>query len=528
VTYERSCGILLHPTSLPSRYGIGDLGESAYEFVDFLQRTGQSLWQVLPLGPTGYGDSPYQSFSAFAGNPLLISPDVLLKEGFLTPTDVEDVPAFPIDRVDYGPVIEFKKTLLRRSFEHFEGAATRAQRAEFAEFCMMNQAWLADFALFMALKDHFGGVAWNAWAADIATREPAAIAHYTQTLATQIRFHRYAQFQFFRQWSAVKQYANDQAIRVIGDIPIFVAYDSADTWANPDLFCLDERGAPTVVAGVPPDYFSETGQLWGNPLYRWNVMAKRGYAWWIERLRATFRLFDMVRLDHFRGFEAYWEVPADEDTAINGRWVKGPGTKLFRAAEKALGELPIIAEDLGVITPEVEALLEQTGFPRMKVLVFAFDTDATNEFLPHHHHPNCIVYTGTHDNDTTRGWFERCNEEVRDFALDYLGTDGCAIHWDFIRLAFGSVANMAVVPMQDVLGLGNEARMNFPSIASGNWQWRLVPGLLTDEVMVRLRRLTKVYGRAKAREQSAQSGQQPAASNEQSGGEKVEADGNGV
>ncbi|MFQ5340442.1 MAG: 4-alpha-glucanotransferase, partial [Anaerolineae bacterium] len=485
----------LHPTSLPGPFGIGELGQPAYQFVEFLHAGGQRLWQVLPLGPTGYGDSPYQSFSAFAGNPLLISLDELVKEGALSPSDVADAPRFPAGRVDYGPVIDFKMPILRRSFERFKAHASWAQRGEFTAFCDAHGHWLDDFVLFMAVKDHFDGAAWNTWGTDIATRDADAVSAVARELDDQIEFHRYLQFQFFRQWLALKRYANQQGIRIIGDIPIFVAYDSAETWSNPDLFYFDEAGKPTVVAGVPPDYFSPTGQLWGNPLYRWDVMAETGYTWWIERFRAALGLFDIVRVDHFRGFEAYWEVPATEKTAVKGRWVKGPGADLFHVVEQALGKLPIIAEDLGVITPEVEEIRNAFGFPGMKVLQFAFDSDATNEFLPHNYERNCVVYTGTHDNDTTCGWFESRPAKEQDFVLKYLGSDGSEIHWDFIRLAFSSVADAAIVPLQDVFGLGNEARMNFPSRASGNWTWRYTPDMLTDDIAARLHTLAEVYCR---------------------------------
>jgi len=463
--------------------------------VDFLHAGGQRLWQVLPLSPTGYGDSPYQSFSAFAGNPLLISLDELVKEGTLSAADVADTPRLPEHSVDYGRVIDFKMPLLRRSFECFKAHASWAQRGDFIAFCDAHRHWLDDFVLFMAVKDHFDGAAWNTWDTDIATRDADAVSAVARELDDQMEFHRYLQFQFFRQWLALKRYANQQGIRIIGDIPIFVAYDSAETWSNPDLFYFDEAGKPTVVAGVPPDYFSPTGQLWGNPLYRWDVMAETGYAWWIERFHAAFGLFDIVRVDHFRGFEAYWEVPATEKTAVEGRWVKGPGADLFHIVEQALGKLPIIAEDLGVITPEVEEIRDAFGFPGMKVLQFAFDSDATNEFLPHNYERNCVVYTGTHDNDTTYGWFESRPAKEQSFVLKYLGSDGSEIHWDFIRLAFSSVADAAIVPLQDVFGLGNEARMNFPSRASGNWTWRYTPDMLTDDIAARLHTLAEVYGR---------------------------------
>ncbi|HIC89986.1 MAG TPA: 4-alpha-glucanotransferase [Anaerolineae bacterium] len=493
--FPRSSGILLHPTSLPSRFGIGDLGEEAHRFVDFLASSHQQLWQVLPLGPTGYGDSPYQCFSAFAGNPLLISLERMVKDGYLPPEALEDVPALPDDRVDYGAVINFKIPLLKRSFAYFQSHASPAQQAEFQRFCQDNDAWLSDFALFMALKDHHGGAPWNQWEPDIATRQPEAITRWAETLAEQIQVHKYLQFLFFQQWLDLKQYTNERGIRIIGDIPIFVAYDSADVWSHPDQFYLNEHGNPTVVAGVPPDYFSPTGQLWGNPIYRWDVMTKDGFAWWIARFRATLTMVDIVRLDHFRGFEAYWEVPATEKTAIIGRWVKGPGAALFQAVRDALGRLPIIAEDLGVITPEVEALRDQFGFPGMKVLQFAFDSDATNPYLPHNYPHNCVVYTGTHDNDTTLGWFRSRPPKEREAVLKYLGRDSSDICWDIIRLAWASVAAMAIVPLQDVLELGSEARMNMPSSASGNWIWRYIAGALTEDIRRRLDELTLIYGR---------------------------------
>lgn len=493
--FPRSSGVLLHPTSLPGRFGIGDLGEPAYRFVDFLVEARQSLWQVLPLGPTGYGDSPYQAFSSFAGNPLLISLEELVKEGALPSDALEVTPRFPDDRVSFGVVIEFKMAILRQSFHYFQEHASRAQRQEFARFCDAERGWLDDYALFMALKGHHAGAVWNTWEPKIARREPQALARWRQELATPVAFQQYLQYQFFRQWAAVKGYANRQGIRIVGDVPIFVAHDSADVWAHPELFYLDESGSPTVVAGVPPDYFSETGQLWGNPLYRWDVMAQDGYAWWIERMRMAFRLVDVIRLDHFRGFEGYWEVPATERTAVRGRWVKGPGAAFFQALQQALGDVPIIAEDLGVITPEVEALRDGFGFPGMKILQFAFATDSGNEFLPHNYPRHCVVYTGTHDNDTTVGWFHSAPEQERTYCLQYLGTDGREIHWDLIRLAMMSVADTVVFPLQDLLGLGTEARMNYPSRLGGNWAWRFTAEMLTEEIRDRLAGLTETYGR---------------------------------
>ena len=493
--FPRSSGILLHPTSFPGRFGIGDLGQEAYRFLDFLADHGQTLWQVMPLGPTGYGDSPYATFSAFAGNPLLIALEPLIEAGYLTPEEAASAPPFPDGQVDYGAVIPFKLSLLKRAFHRFRDQAPPEERAAFHRFCQEEADWLDDFALFMALKEHHGGAIWSRWEPAVAARRPDALAHWSRRLEQEVLAHRYFQFLFFRQWGALKQYANTQGIRVIGDIPIFVAYDSADVWVHRALFHLDEAGNPTVVAGVPPDYFSPTGQLWGNPLYRWEVMAETGYAWWIARLRMLLRLVDIVRLDHFRGFEAYWEVPAGEETAVHGRWVPGPGAAFFEAVREALGDLPIIAEDLGFITPQVEALRERFGFPGMKVLQFAFDGDPTNPFLPHNYPRNCVVYTGTHDNDTTVGWFQKAPAEERAFALKYLGTDGREIHWDLIRLALASVADLAVIPLQDLLGLGSEARMNYPSRAGGNWRWRYRAGDLTAALGQRLAEMTEVYGR---------------------------------
>jgi len=490
----------LHPTSLPGRFGIGDLGAAAYRFADWLARAGQSLWQVMPLGPTGYGDSPYQCFSALAGNPLLVSPDKLVEDGYLSQADLQDVPAFPTDRVDYGPVIGYKATLLERSFACFQGRATEGQRHAYDGFCREQAGWLDDFALFMALKKYHGGAVWNTWAPDIATRQPGAIAYWTATLREAIDREKYNQFLFFQQWRALKRYANDRGLRIIGDIPIFVAYDSADAWAHPDMFYFDAQGSSTHVAGVPPDYFSPTGQLWGNPLYRWDLIAQRGFGWWIDRFRMMLTMVDIVRLDHFRGFEAYWEVPAGEPTAINGRWVKGPGAALFEAVERALGHLPIIAGDLGLITPEVTALRHRFQLPGMKVLHFAFGGDPDHEYLPHNYEPNCVVYTGTHDNDTTIGWFATRPPEEKRAIQEYLARDGHDIAWDLIRLAYGSVAETAIAPLQDVLRLGGEARMNMPGRPGGNWTWRYRPEMLTDEIGRQLGDMARIYGRLPKKE----------------------------
>ncbi len=406
--FPRLAGVLTHPTSFPSRYGIGDLGGSAYHFIDFLVKANQSLWQVLPLGPTGYGDSPYQCLSAFAGNPMLISPDRLVQDGYLPAESVAHVPDFPADKVDYGWVIQYKTALLDQAYAHFDVYGLGTQREAFETFCAQHSSWLDDFALFMALKnhhvDHEGGV-WNTWPRDIAKREPEAMAHWLDELKDEVRKVKFLQFLFFDQWLALKTYANDRGIQVIGDIPIFVAFDSADVWANQELFYLEEDGSPTVVAGVPPDYFSATGQRWGNPLYRWQKMAGQDYTWWTARLEMCFTQADIVRIDHFRGFDAYWEIPASEPTAVVGKWIKGPGAAFFTAVEEKLGELPLIAEDLGVITPEVEALRDRFDFPGMKILQFAFGGERNSKFLPHSYDKNCVVYTGTHDNDTVMGWY---------------------------------------------------------------------------------------------------------------------------
>ena len=499
--FPRSSGILLHPTSLPGRYGIGDLGDEAYRFVDFLVDAKQSLWEVLPLGPTGYGDSPYQCFSAFAGNPLLVSPDKLLEEGLLTEGDMRPAPPFPAGAVDFGKIIDYKRGVLNRAARRFQAGANGRLRDAFDAFCAEQAYWLEDFALFMALKDAHDGAVWNAWPRSIATRNPDAIEKHAGKLADAVQAQKIYQFLFFRQWEAVKRYANEHGVRIIGDISIFVAYDSADVWSHPDLFFLDKQGDPTVVAGVPPDKFTETGQLWGNPLYRWSVMAERRYAWWIDRFRAALAQVDMVRLDHFIGFTRYWEVPAGEKTAENGRWVPGPGAALFHAVERALGKLPIIAEDLGVVTPQVEALRDQFEFPGMKVVQFAFSSDASDPFLPHNYSKNCVVYTGTHDNDTSLGWFDAAPSQERSFALRYLARSGEDFAWDLIRTAMRSVADTVVVPLQDVLSLDSEARMNFPGRPSGNWGWRFTWDMLGDEHRDRLREMVELYGREPSRDE---------------------------
>lgn len=503
----RSSGLLLHPTSLPGRFGIGELGEEARSFADFLQGAGQGLWQVLPLGPTGYGDSPYQCFSAFAGNPLLVSLERLARDGWLTHGDLKKAPDFPADRVDYGAVIDFKRPLLARAFDRFDKKAPASERDAFQAFREAQADWLEDFALFMALKSARGGASWHTWDEGLVTRQPDALARAREEHGREVRAIEFVQYLFFQQWGEIRGYCHDRGIRIVGDLPIFVAHDSADVWAHPELFYLAADGSPAFVAGVPPDYFSATGQLWGNPLYRWDVLAKTGYQWWIDRFRATLSMVDVVRLDHFRGFEAYWEVPGKATTAVDGRWVKGPGEEFFEALQGALGPLPIIAENLGVITPEVEALRERFAWPGMAILQFAFGSDdAADSFKPHNYPRNRAVYTGTHDNDTILGWWNagvgdttRSQADVdaeKAFCKRYLATDGREIHWDFIRAVLMSVAETAVVPLQDVLGVGAEGRMNLPGRAAGNWIWRYRADALTDALRDRLDDLARMYGRA--------------------------------
>ena len=496
--FERSSGILLHPTSMPGSFGIGDLGEDAYKFVDVLAACQQQLWQICPLGPTGYGDSPYQCFSAFAGNPLLINLELLVKQGFLSQEDLKVPGKFDAHSVDYGPVIECKTALLKKAYHTYVTAATAEQRQGYEKFCQAEKSWLEDYALFMALKEHHNGAVWNTWEKDLLKRRPAVLESWKQQLEPAIGYQQFIQYCFFTQWRALKAYANEKGIKIIGDVPIFVAYDSADAWSHPDLFFFDEEGQPTYVAGVPPDYFSPTGQLWGNPLYRWDVMKKRKYAWWIARIAKTLESVDIIRLDHFRGFAKYWRVPAGETTAIKGTWEPGPGRSLFLAVEKALGKLPIIAEDLGVITPDVVKLREAFEFPGMKILQFAFDSKEDNDYLPHTYEKNCVVYTGTHDNDTTRGWYEKCLPEDADMVRKYLQTDGWDICWDFIHAAWASVADIAVAPFQDILCLGSDARMNTPATSGQNWKWRFTWEMVPQHALDRLAMFTQVYGRAAA------------------------------
>ena len=495
--FERSSGILFHPTSLPGKYGIGTLGKEAYAFIDFLKKSRQKLWQIFALGPTGYGDSPYQSFSSFAGNPYLIDFDLLIEAHLLSEEDLRDV--FFGDNeeyIDYGAIYNQKYPLLRKAYENVKSTVNHEMRENLEHFKRENASWLNDYSLYISLKNHFNGLPWNEWAHDIKNREHGAMEHYRNELADDIEYHNFIQFLFFKQWGDVKRYANENGIKIIGDIPIFVAADSSDAWANPEIFLFDEERKPVKVAGVPPDYFSATGQLWGNPLYNWQKLKETNYSWWVERVRANLSTCDIIRIDHFRGFEAYWAVPYGDDTAINGQWEPGPGIDLFNAIKSQLGELPIIAEDLGLMTQGVIDLREATGFPGMKILGFAFDSGEENDYLPHTYTKNCVVYTGTHDNDTLIGWFQKAKEEDRQFARDYLNSrSDDEIHWDAIRGAWSSVANMAISPVQDFLGLGSEARINTPGVAAGNWQWRLKHGVLTDELAERIAKLTKVYSR---------------------------------
>jgi len=495
--FPRSSGILLHPTSLPGRYGIGDLGEYAYRFVDWLESLGQSIWQVLPLGPTSYGDSPYQTLSAFAGNPYLVSLDKLKADGLLTSANLADVPNFPIHHVDYGWVIDYHIKKLKIAFQTFERQANHDQQQAFDSWCADNAYWLDDFAFFVALKDKHNSRPWVEWDEKLALRDAKALAKAQKDLANQITEQKFRQWLFFKQWYEIKYYANNKGIRLFGDLPIFVAHDSADVWANQDDYFLDAKGNPEVIAGVPPDYFSPTGQRWGNPLYRWSKMKERRYSWWISRFKAILSLVDYIRVDHFRGFEAYWEIPGDEETAINGHWVEGPGHDLFNVVKEELGELPIIAEDLGVITEGVEKLRDDFNLPGMKVLQFAW-SDPTNPFLPHQHTPNAVVYSGTHDNNTTVGWWHgEVDSETRDFIQNYLGREVHEINWTLIRQGMMSPAHTFIMPMQDVLGYGGDARMNTPGKPSGNWTWRFTADAFDHPSKDRLGHFTWLYQRRK-------------------------------
>lgn len=489
----RKSGVLMPVSSLPSKYGIGTFGKAAYEFVDQLKKGGQSLWQILPLGPTSYGDSPYQSFSTFAGNPYFVDLEKLIEEGLLTEAECDacDFGSNP-GYVDYGCIYEARFDLLKKAF-------TRCKTKElpgYAEFEKENAFWLEDYALFMAVKNSFGGVSFAQWDEDIKKHKPEAVKAYTDKYAEEIAFYKFLQYEFTMQWNALKEYANKQGVSIIGDIPIYVAFDSSDTWANPELFQFDEDLQPVAVAGCPPDAFSATGQLWGNPLYNWDYHKKTNYEWWMRRFKHCFKLYDVVRIDHFRGFDEYYAIPFGDETAEFGKWEKGPGYELFAEMKKQLGKQKVIAEDLGFLTPSVIRLVKRTGFPGMKILQFAFDSREESDYLPHNYIANSIVYTGTHDNDTVLGWWRTFSKKDRAFAKKYLNvkTDK-EINWVLIRACMSSVSDTAIIPMQDYLGLGSEARINTPSTLGDNWKWRMLDGQFTDELAECMYELTKLYYR---------------------------------
>jgi len=495
MTLSRKSGILLHPTSLPGPDGIGDLGPECYRWLDFLHDCDCSLWQILPLGPTGYGDSPYQCFSAFAGNPYLISPTLLIEQHLLNRDDFLDRPDFPTDRVDFGTAITWKITILDRAFRKFKKSRSAKLHQQYYDFCAQEADWLDDFALFMAIKEVQGGGSWDGWPEALRLRHPDALSRFSTEKTAVVEKHKFRQFIFFTQWQNVKEYAHSRGIQIIGDIPIFIAYDSADAWAHPDLFYLGKDSRPTVVAGVPPDYFSPTGQLWGNPLYRWSTHKHQSYSWWIKRFTAVLNTVDIARLDHFRGFAGYWEIPAGNPTAEIGRWVKGPGKSFLSAIGKAIHGLPIIAEDLGLITPDVIELRDFFHLPGMKILQFAFGSTPEDPFLPHNYSPNCVAYTGTHDNDTTRGWYDSAPEHEKDLCRRYLSSSGEQIHLDMIRELWKSPAAFAISPLQDILGLGSESRMNYPGRPSGNWTWRYQPQQINEEMRRWVKELNFLYSR---------------------------------
>lgn len=493
--FPRAAGILLHPTSLPGSFGAGDLGPSAYHFVDWLASAGQRLWQVLPLGPIGLGNSPYMSVSAFAGNPLLVDLHELATHGWLLNEELSAHPSFPHQHVDYRATAAFREAKLRHAARRFFADAG-SEHGDFNVFCTEQAFWLVDYALFMALAKHAGSADWTVWDRPLADRDPAALAAAERRFAGEIGFWKFVQWRFFRQWGALKRYANRHRVRIVGDVPIFISHHSADVWAHPQLFKLARTGQPSVVAGVPPDYFSATGQLWGNPLYDWRRIAAEDYRWWVARIASARELADYVRIDHFRGFAAAWEIPAGDRTAERGCWVQGPGEALFDTLAAALGALPIIAEDLGVITDDVVELRRRLDLPGMRILQFAFHADASHPYLPHNFDPNTVVYTGTHDNDATLGWYAAASERERDFARRYLSSDGREIHWDLIHAAFMSVADLAIVPLQDVLGLGAESRMNTPGRPSDCWTWRFTWDQVHHWQTERLTQLSALSGRA--------------------------------
>lgn len=495
---KRQSGLILHPTSLPGKFGIGDLGREAYEFVDFLVRSKASLWQILPLGIPSYGNSPYQCISAFAGNPLLVSPEFLVIDHFIEEQDIKVLPKFNNTKVDFDKVAKWKNKIFKKAFENYKNTDLMSRVRDFEGFCEEQSYWLDDFSVYASIKQAYPDRLWSDWPKELAMRKPDAISKWKTDNADSILFQKFLQFMFHYQWHNLKSYANRNNVQVVGDIPIFVAYDSSDVWANPDQFLLDEEGKLISVAGVPPDYFSETGQRWGNPLYRWNKMREDDFHWWRLRIKHIFEQVDWVRIDHFRGFEAYWEIPAEEETAINGEWVKGPGTDFFSTIEKYLGELPIIAEDLGVITPEVEALRDQFKFPGMKILHFAFFEGDDNPYLPHHYNQNCVVYTGTHDNNTTIGWYREIEKPVKERLKHYLGHSvrrGNVAKY-LVRLAWSTTANMALCPVQDILNLDEKSRMNMPGTVGENWNWRFSKSDLNEEHSEWLAELNTIYQRS--------------------------------
>jgi 4-alpha-glucanotransferase len=493
---NRTAGVILHPTCLPSRYGIGDLGPTAAAYVEWLAGAGASWWQVLPLYPPGPGNSPYSAISTFAGNELLISPDLLIEDGVLTEEEVAEVPGLPSEWVEFDEVKPFKIGLLRRAYIRFRDTMPSKLVVQLAAFRERNREWLSDYAVFRALHDHFGGAPWYEWPRPLAMRESEALIEWMQENRQEVDFVEFCQFFFCRQWAALRDWAHEIGVGIFGDVPIFVAHDSADVWSHPELFLLDDDRRPTVVAGVPPDYFSETGQLWGNPLYDWDRMASDGYSWWIARIRRVLEMVDLVRLDHFRGFASYWEVPADAETAVHGRWCPGPGRAFFDAIRKSLGSLPLVAEDLGEITPDVVELRSELGIPGMAILHFAFSPDPRSSFIPYALDRNMVIYTGTHDNNTTVGWFlEDASDSEKELVQRYTAGSGREVHWDLVRLALASVADTAVVPHQDLAGLGGDCRMNTPSVGEGNWGFRITPRMLDAGIQARLWDMVETYGR---------------------------------
>lgn len=493
--FPRSSGTLVHPTSFPSKYGMGDLGHEAYDFINFLEETGQTVWQVLPLGPTGYGNSPYASYSAFAGNPYLISPDKLEEKGYISNEDLSDAVLPVTTQADYEGAYQKKDKLYEKAFENFRASQTKEEAKKLTDFKKRNSYWLEDYTVFMACSISNNRNTWNTWEKGLAQRKPVALEKARKEFAEEIEFHTWLQFEFFQQWNLLKEYANSKNIRVVGDIPIFVDHNSADVWSHPKFFAVDKQGNRLRVAGVPPDYFSETGQLWGNPLYEWKTLKRDDFSWWVERFRQMFELFDAIRVDHFRGFDEYWEVKASEETAINGEWVKAPGVDLFTTIKKKLGSLPIIAEDLGLMTQGVEDLRDEFNFPGMKILQFAFDSDSTNSFLPHNYSQNCVTYTGTHDNDTTIGWYNSAPDVEQHRARQYTRSDGREIHWELIRIGMLSVADQAIFPLQDFMNLDSTHRMNIPGTVGDNWMWRYTPEMLNNVDKQRIRDMIEMSNR---------------------------------